>query len=243
MTKRKLRTILKVLLIAFSVILVLGALFLFSWFTKVTDVAVEGCMAGNEQRVAELILPGEDDYRLFNVLIRKLSGAYRHPAFTEVEFELTGLHTLSISVSEAESVLKMQTDTGTFYYSLLGYRVGGDASAEELPVFYGIPFSSGAFYDQPEMTEENRKLFTDACETAAECARLKLPVLSISCEDAGYVIHFGEVSVILGSFQHMAQKLFEVSCQYDKYKGLSGVLHLENFDPEEKDAVYTFTVR
>ena len=233
----------KGILILIAAVLLIAAVILVLYFVKVERFEVKGNRQITDSMVQSLLYPEEEDTRLYKVLLGQWRGLKKNEAFETASVRLTGFTSAVITVKESVPAFVIATDMSSNYYNSYGIRL---PEPEHLEVVYpklaGLGFIRSEMLKKPVFSPEDAAVYEQCCSIFRMAAELVLPADSLLVQDGQFTLSFRKVRVSLGSYDHMLEKLHEITYQYDYYEGLSGTLHMENFDPDDPGQSYWFTV-
>lgn len=117
-----------------------------------------------------------------------------------------------------------------------------ESSYEEyagVPQITGLSFSYMVLYKT--LPVEDPSVFTQILNLTQTIAKYQLDVDKIYFDSAmNATLYIGEIRVMLGSKMDMEDKLAELSGMIPEMGGLSGTLHLENYDSTAINPYYSF---
>lgn len=233
----------KWILILAAVILLAAAAVLVLYFVKVKTFEVEGNRQLSDEQVSELFYPEEEDKRLYKVLYNQLSGFRKNEAFDAASVKLSGLQSAVITVKESVPAFVIATDASANYYNSYGVRIPAPEHLEvAYPKLAGIGFIRSDMLKKPVFSSENAAVYEQCCSIFKMTGEVGLPADSLYVQGTQFTLSFRKVRVSLGGYENMLEKLHEITYQYDQYEGLSGVLHMEDFDPDDPYRSYWFSV-
>ena len=233
----------KWILILAAAVLLAAAAGLVLYFVKVERFEVKGNKQLSDALVTGLLYPEEEDTRLYKVLLAQMKGLKKNEAFEAASVKLTGFTSAVITVKESSPAFVIATDMSANYYNSYGIRL---PEPEHLEVAYpklaGLPIIRSEMLKKPVLSPENAAVYEQCLSIFRLASELKLPADSLYVEEDRFTLTFRKVRVSLGTYDNMVEKLHEITYQYDYYEGLSGTLHMEDFDPDQPGQSYWFTV-
>ncbi|MDD6347254.1 MAG: hypothetical protein PUA52_04470 [Lachnospiraceae bacterium] len=167
-------------------------------------------------------------------------------------------HTIRVRVSEIKPVCCFEADGLYRYLDENGVICAVSAMPEStempdetcddgqprdifiIPLVEGLPLDSEAAYDTGEaVITENRSLFTMLGSISSMINKNGIiPDRLIIGEDGTVTMICGTITVLLGGDEHLEEKLGELGGILESAEGLSGTLHLENFDGSQNRIIF-----
>ena len=226
--------------ILFFVIFATGILVLTLYLIKINKVTLTGTNYVDREDALEMILP-EEERRLSSVLMRMLLGPRSNDLFESIKIRFSGIGAVKITVKEIPSDCVLQEERGYAVVNEKGVVTEyTDTCPEELTVLWGFQAGSTPRYEK--VPAANETLFHDALALAERVRAYGLPCERVYCSLNDYIFVTGKITVMMGGTENTDAKFKSFLDLYPSLIGLSGTLHLENFDPDNEDGKYTFEV-
>ena len=233
----------KWILAAAALVLLMAAVILVLYFVKVERFEVKRNQRLSASQITGLLYPEEEDTRLYKVLYAWITGLPKNEAFESASVKLSGLTSAVITVSESAPAFVIATDSYVNYYNSYGIRLPEPEHIETAcPKLAGLGFVRSEMLKKPVFSPENGAVFEQCLSIFRMASEMKLPVDHLRTGEGQFTISFGTVRVSLGGYTDMLEKMHEISYMFPQYEGLSGTLHMENFDPDDPDQSYWFSV-
>jgi len=225
-----------------TIVLLLAALSVFLYVMKVERIEVRGNYYANRETVEKLVFRSEDDYRLYRVLLRQFFGAGESEVFSEVSVKLTGIQSAEITVRETEAVAEMLLGDTHVFLNRNGVVVGQGSGNVDL--LYDIQgFTVLSVTEMEPIQVNDREMLLEAIRVAMALSKERIPAENVQyAGDGTFRTKIGDVTVYLGAAEHLAEKAAELSSQIPSYRGLSGIMHLENCTEEDRKKGFYFEV-
>ena len=226
--------------ILFFVIFATGLLVLLLYLVRFDKVTVTGTEHVDREDALQMILP-EEERRLSSVLFKMVMGPRSNDLFEKISIRITGLKSVRITVKEIPSDCVLEEEHG---YSVVNEKgvvtEFCDSCPEELTILWGFSARGTARYEK--VPAWNDELFTDALALAERVRAYGIPCERVYCSLRDYIFVTGKITVMLGGTEYTDEKFKTFLDLYPSLIGLSGTLHLDNYDPGSEDGKYTFEV-
>ena len=160
------------------------------------------------------------------------------PFVDEIEVELTGLHSLTIAITEKE-VIGCLPYMGEFIcFDKDGIMVGSITDKRDnIPVVLGISYASAVFNKQ--IVTKNDEVFELTLNLTQLIKKYKLGIDKIEFEkNLSIKLYDENVKVLLGKKKHYNEQISNLSELLPKTKGLKGILHMEDFSDTKKRVIF-----
>ena len=225
-----------------TIIVLLAALSVFLYVMKVERIEVKGNYYANRETVEKLVFRSEDDYRLYRVLFRQFFGAGESEIFSEVRVKLTGIQSAEITVRETDAVAEMLLGDTHVFLNQNGIVVGQGTGNVEL--LYDIQgFTVLSVTEMEPIQVNDREMLLEAIRVAMALSKERIPAEYVFyAGDGTFQTKVGDVTILLGTPEHLAEKTAELSSQIPAYRGLSGIMHLEKYTEEDRENGFYFEV-
>lgn len=236
--------IIKIFVIAVLAVLfvVLAAeVYLFVRDTRLDSITVEGNSHYSDQEVLELLFPEAEDRRTVKVWFNEQFGEHLTiPYITSYEITLTGLHSAEIMVYEKSVVACLEYMGSFVYFDKDGIVVEtAQEKTMDVPVITGIVFSRIVMH-QP-IAVENEQVFTTVLNLTQLLTQYGMDVDKVYYNDVLEAkLYMGDIRVMLGSNQYLAEKILELKSILPQLEGRAGTLYLDSYDPDAVKPQYRF---
>ncbi|EET60068.1 hypothetical protein BRYFOR_07919 [Marvinbryantia formatexigens DSM 14469] len=231
--RRKKRNLLKLPLLVFFAVVVIGFAVIFGLF-HIRTVDVTGNQFYSAEEIQKMVM---SDSLAENTIY--LTWKYSDPAAAE---ELPFLSAVEISMIEPWHVqIRVYEKTIAGYLMFSGSRVYFDTDGNVVEISgeerEGVPPVSGISIGQPVVGEAlpvaDGGFLDDIVANARALHQSGLTPDEIHYDDQQeLILYFGESRVLLGDTSYMEEKLEELSAIYPQMEGMSGTLHMENYTPD-----------
>ena len=225
-----------------AILILLIALSVFLYVMKVERIEVTGNYYADRATVEKLVFRSEDDYRLYRVLLRQFFGAEESDVFSDVKVKLTGIQSAVITVRETEAAAMMKLGDTNVFLNKNGIVLGeGAGNLDRLMDVQG--FTVLSVTEMEPIGVNDRDSLLDAIQVAMALTKEGVPAEFVLYAGNGtFQTGIGDVTVLLGTKEHMAEKAAELAGQISAYRSLSGIMHLENFSEENRKNGFYFEV-
>ncbi|MGN0375227.1 MAG: cell division protein FtsQ/DivIB [Butyrivibrio sp.] len=216
--------------IVFAVLLAGAGFYVYNEF-KITTVNITGSDKYTYDELYEYIFEDRDDR---NVLLFKFTDSRNPmpeiPFIAKVDIDVTGTHTLDITVYE-KTIVGYVTYKGTnMYFDKDGVIVECSTQVlPEVPRVQGLKFDSIVMYEK--LNVPDGEVFKTLLDITQYLDKYSIDVDGIYVgENSSIDIILGDVTVKLGKNDYnMGVRIYELSCMLEELKGLKGVLHMEEY--------------
>ena len=160
------------------------------------------------------------------------------PFVDEIEVELTGLHSLTVAITEKD-VLGCLPYMGEFIcFDKDGIMVGSIINKRDnVPVVSGISYASAVF-NKPISTK-NDEVFELTLNLTQIIKKYKLDIDRIEFDkNLSIKLYNGNVKILLGKRKHFDEQISNLTEILPKTKGLKGTLHMEDFSESKKRVIF-----
>jgi len=231
--REKGRTVRRILIL----LLFLGAVGAFVCFFPVEITGTEGTELTDPETVTTLLFP-EKNRTLLRLALRSFRKA-GVPGITSWKLKKISLSEYVLVVREEEPVAVIRSEGR---YLLLGQsgavlKVSG-VLPEGVPLIIGCGMTGGEALTVPEV--QDREAYEELLIYGRAVRNMGIEIVSLQYADGGVFLHFTDITVSLGDAGNAEAKLRVVREQMGVFEGLSGTLHLENYDPESSAERYVF---
>ena len=240
--KKKKKKNLSWIFIPVTFVLLVAAVCVFLYFMKVERIEVAGNYYTNRDTVERLVFTSEDDYRLYRVLKTQLFGAGESEIFSDVKVELTGIQSARITVKETEAVCQMLLGDTHVFLNQNGIVLGeGAGNVDKLMNIQGFTILSVT--ESEPLAVNDRAILLEGIRVILALVKEKVPAETVVYEGNGrFQAKIGNVTAELGTTDHLIEKAAELAGQIPAFRGLSGIMHLENYSEEDRKTGFYFEV-
>lgn len=235
-----------------ALLLFVGGLFLYS--VRITEVRIEGNSHYTEEEVEAMLFPeARDKITAFCFLDQRFGEKKDLPFIQTYEMNFLDMHSVEIILYEKSIVGCIEYMGSYMYFDKDGIVVESSSEKEaDIPLVTGLTFERIALYQ--ELPVPKREVFEEILNLTQLLKIYEIPVAQIyfdarsqatltmadgTGEDGGPQ-NLAGVKVLLGDRQDMEEKISELKSQAPHLSGLSGTLHLENYDPGALNPRYVF---
>lgn len=217
-----------VLIFAAAILIVLS-------FFHISEIVIEGNEHYSDKEIEERIFGNNIDYNTFYL--------YWKYHYTETE-DIPFIHTVEISIlspSKVKIVVYEKSIVG--YVEHLGHNLYFDKDGtvvesstdiiEGVPCIKGLDFKYIVLYEK--LPVENEAVFKTILNLTQLLKKYEVyPDRIYFSQNLEVTLHFGEAKVQLGADTGYDEKVVKLKYLIEDLSGLSGTLHLENYDDDTK---------
>ena len=231
--RRKKRNLLKLPLLVFLAVVVIGFAVIFGLF-HIRQVDVIGNEFYSSAEIQKMVM---SDSLAENTIY--LTWKYSDP---EAAGELPFLSAVEVTMLQPWHVqIRVYEKTIAGYLMFSGSRVYFDTDGNVVEISgeerEGVPPVSGVSIGQPALGEPlpvtDDAFLADIVANARALHQSGLTPDEIHYDDQqNMILYFGESRVMLGDTSYMEEKLEELAAIYPQMEGMSGTLHMETYTPD-----------
>ena len=241
--KRRKQRLLKKVLIAILVFMILSviAVFVVVNVFVVKNVKVEGNELYEEQLITDTVLNDEYSWNSIYVNLKyKFMEVGEIPFIDEMEISLDDPKTIHVRVYEKGILgyLYIPILDQNAYFDKDGFVV--ETSREripDVPKVTGVKCNEVILYEQLPL--EDPLVLRQLLSLTQTLKKYNLPPEEIRFDHSqGAILTYQNVRVIVGTEVNLTQKIVRLSYILPQLEGLSGTLHLENWNEENTDIIF-----
>lgn len=212
----------------------------FTYCMRIDKVVYTGNTQYDESWLTRTIFGGLAPNRLTYYLFHRTHASI--PEVEKYDVQFIG-NEAEVTVSEKTKIGYIRYMGANLYFDRYGTIVEStDAVYENIPEITGLSFDSlivGQLIDtQQELTLNSVLTFSQSL------SEYNLPVSRADFTDTGdIVLTMKNVSVQLGTTEHLPDKLFQLNALYPKLKDLSGTLYLASYDGTQERIIFRDSTR
>lgn len=160
------------------------------------------------------------------------------PFVDEIETDLTGLHSITVTIAEKDVVGCLPYMGEFICFDKDGIMVGSiTKKRDNVPVVSGINYAS-AIFNKPISTK-NDEVFALTLNLTQQIKKYKLDIDKIEFgKNLSIKLYDGDVKILLGKRTHYDEQISNLVEILPKTKGLKGVLHMEDFSETKKRVIF-----
>ena len=160
------------------------------------------------------------------------------PFVDEIEVDLTGLHSLTVTIAEKEVVGCLPYMGEFICFDKDGIMVGSiPQKRDNIPVVFGIEYNSAVF-NKPIATK-NDEVFALTLNLTQQIKKYKLNIDKIEFnKNLSIKLYDGSVKILLGKRKHYDEQISNLVELLPKTKGLKGILHMEDFSEPRRRVIF-----
>lgn len=226
--KKRIRRVLLPLLLAaaFGCILYLCSI-------QITSFTVTGNEAFSAEEIVTGIFPEDKPPGTVMVFLKSfLKRQVKVPFLESYKISFQDWHSITIEVQEQQIVGCLDYGGRYLYFSKTGALLKQKAEKDDdIPVYIGILPKTVIKYQQ---IETDREGIFEKINQIAQLLRqydLQIERISIALDDT-ITMYIDQVTVVLGDFTFMEEKVAELCSMYEQLKELDGTLYLDTYNPD-----------
>ncbi len=216
-------------------------LLIFLWNMRIDVISVEGSEFYSEEEIIDFIFetPAERNF-LYAWLNNRFGERKSIPFVAGYTLEFAGVHEVKVTVYEKRVIGYIEYMGSNMYFDQDGTIVESSSEKRE-----GVPLITGLHFDYivlyKPLPVEDDTTFTQILNLTQLIARYDIDVDRIYFDSRmNATLHIGNIRVQLGGNENMEYKIAELDGMLPQLSGLSGVLHLENYDRTAMNPSYSF---
>lgn len=237
--RRKRRLIKVIVILLVLLCLSVGTLIFLQKFT-IKTVTVDGSSHYTKEEIVDMVMKSPED-RISLVLSMK----YHNTSITNIAF----IQSIEVNVVSADTIhIQVYEKSLAGYIKYLGQYMyfdkdgivveASDRIASGIPEITGLKFDSVILHNA--LPVENAEVFSEVLEIANLLTKYDLDVDKIYFNKKMQItLYMGDVRVSVGSSDKLAEKIMKLRDLRAHLEGLSGVLHLENYDGSSDTFIFT----
>lgn len=240
--ERRRKRILRFLKILLCIVIILGVLiFAFIFVFILKNVKVTGNEHYTEEEVLDALSYEEDGYH--NTIIfyftHRDASIETLPYIKEVQVKIGGIDTIKIEVTERTLLGGIANGEEYVYVDTEGYVCEISDELEE-----GVLLLEGIACESPQVNEllevADSSIFGSIYDLLLLLEENGLTVSEVGFDENSLLhVQIDEITVVFGNFDSLEDKILEVNTLLPNLEGLSGTLHLENYDSSTDSIVFT----
>lgn len=219
---------------------------------RIHSVTIEGNDRYTDEELEALLFPDDWSRNPLVFLLRERAGKSREIPFVEkYTVIMTGIRSVKIIVYEKDIIGCVNKMGSYLYFDQDGYVVESSSEKmEDVPEVSGLATDYIVLGDRLPVEDEsifqevlNVTQYLQSAEIVWEEEERTLVSLLdvIRVDDEGNVTCvFGEISVYLGSYEDMEEKLLEMTSILPELNGRSGTLYLDTYEANAENPAYVF---
>jgi cell division protein FtsQ len=231
----------KIIYVILGLILAFALALLILWNLKVETVHVKGADYYTEEEIENFIFqkPIERNV-LYAWLMNRFGEDKTIPFVSGYTMTFDGFQEVTITVYE-KSVIGYIDFMGSHMY----FDKDGTVVESSSEVYEGVPQIAGLSFDYMVLYKtlpvKDSSVFTQILNLTQMVAKYHLDVDKIYFDSSmNATLYLGKIRVVLGDKTSMEDKIAELSGMIPEMEGLSGTLHLENYDKTAINPYYSF---
>lgn len=220
-------------------VLLLGAAAVVLLLFRVDELMINGNRRVTSEEIQSLIRYDEcHGNSLMLWLMNREVDVSSNDLLQSVEVRLEDPRTVNVRVEEQLLVGGVQNGSKYVYFNENGLiLLETEAADDKLPLMEGLTVEGAEFGDYIKVADED--MLEDMLEIALILEESEVQAEKIGlAEDGRYMLTMGNVRVQLGRNIYMSEKISELKGLLPELEGLSGVLHLEEYDATKDSIIF-----
>lgn len=232
------KAIVWLIVVLILILLVISGVMVIKYKFHVDKVTVTGNEHYTEKEITDLVMNGKYGYNSVYLYLKYHDKEVESIPFVEqTDIELVSPTEVKIQVYEKAVAGYVEYLGHYLYFDKDGIVV--ESSTRQIE---GIPFVTGLFFDHvvlhDKLPVENDSVFKMVLNITQLLTKYNITVDKIYFGNSDNItLYFSDVRVYLGTGDHIDEKINKLQYILPKLEGMSGLLHMENYDGE----VGTFT--
>lgn len=234
----RLKRLFRRLLMALAVLAVMALIFIFGF--RLRNVNVTGNSRYTKEEILDLI---QYDEQYHNTVLFYLEKRHMDiegvPFINAIHMEIGSNDTINVEVAE-KIVTGCIKDGGRYIYiDTDGYVCEiSDTRQDNVPLIAGLEFEAPVLNEILNVTDQS--VYSSLLNLTLLLKKHELSIEEvIFAEDATMQMQMGKIKVMLGGPENMEDKITELKNLMPQLEGLSGTLHLENYDSSRDSIIFT----
>lgn len=228
-----------IVMLSILLLLVVGVYTFLQKFT-IRNVSVDGSSHYTKEEIVDMVIKSPED-RISLVLSMK----YHNTAITDIAF----IQSIEVDVVSADTIhIQVYEKSLAGYIKYLGQYMYFDKDgivveassriAAGIPEITGLKFDSVILHNA--LPVESSEVFSEVLEITNLLNKYELNIDKIYFnKKMQMTLYMGNVRVSVGSSDKLAEKIMKLRDLQPHLDGLSGVLHLENYDGSSDTFIFT----
>ncbi len=211
---------------------------------RLTNLNFGGNTRYSDEEMEKMLFPNElSKITVYNLIRSKVKKNYNIPFIQDVDIYITGINSADIIVYEKSVVGCVKYMSSYMYFDKDGIVVESSNNfLEGIPLIDGLDFGRVVLYEKLPISNEN--VFDQMLDITQVLVGNDITVDKITISsDNNITLYIGDIEVYLGDSKELNGKIGELRDMWEKIKGLSGILYLDNYNPLNENTTYTFKKR
>lgn len=222
-------------------LLILFTLLVLVFTTRITDVTVTGSSRYSEDELISMIFKEDRDWNTVYALYQDKFGEHEDIPFIEkYHVKITGIHSARITVYEKSLAGCIEYMGSYMYFDKDGIIVESSGELTPMvPLVTGLKFQNIVMYER--LTVEDESIFGEILNLAQLLSGYEIQVDRLHFNsEKNVTLYLGELRIVLGTSQYMADKIAEFNDMLPQIRDLSGTLYLDGYAPDTLNPSYPF---
>lgn len=225
--------------ISIIVILIFGCVLFVSTGFRTTQIEYEGNTRYTEEELTNYIFGGKYNVNtLIYYFFTSKSDKAVIPFVQDYEVSVDWPNKLKITVYEKSIIGYIRYMGYNLYFDKDGIVVDSSKDVlEGVPEVVGMDYKNVVLHSKLEV--EDDRVFGILLELVQLCQKYSLDVDKVFFDhNYDVVMYVGDIKIMLGNSSTITEKIYEVSQMMPQMQGLSGTLHMENFNEDTSSIIF-----
>lgn len=225
--------------ISIVVILIFGCVLFVSTGFRTTQIEYEGNTRYTEEELTNYIFGGKYNVNtLIYYFFTSKSDKAVIPFVQDYEVSVDWPNKLKITVYEKSIIGYIRYMGYNLYFDKDGIVVDSSKDVlEGVPEVVGMDYKNVVLHSKLEV--EDDRVFGILLELVQLCQKYSLDVDKVFFDhNYDVVMYVGDIKIMLGNSSTITEKIYEVSQMMPQMQGLSGTLHMENFNEDTSSIIF-----
>ena len=234
--KKKKRSMKGLIFLILLAVVILVAVFGF----RIKNVQITGNERVSDETIQTLIQYDKcQGSTLLLWLMNRKTDVSSEPLLNSIRVRMKNPQSVVVSVDEEKLAGYIQSGDTYLYVNDSGKIVLNQSEKlSDVMQLQGITADATEVGEQ--LVSEDTGIFADFLDIAGTLRNEEISADSLSrTDDGGYAITMGKVKILLGKDIYMEEKISELKDLLPKLEGLSGTLHLEEYDSTKESIIFT----
>ena len=225
--------------ISIVVILIFGCVLFVSTGFRTTQIEYEGNTRYTEEELTNYIFGGKYNVNtLIYYFFTSKSDKAVIPFVQDYEVSVDWPNKFKITVYEKSIIGYIRYMGYNLYFDKDGIVVDSSKDVlEGVPEVVGMDYKNVVLHSKLEV--EDDRVFGILLELVQLCQKYSLDVDKVFFDhNYDVVMYVGDIKIMLGNSSTITEKIYEVSQMMPQMQGLSGTLHMENFNEDTSSIIF-----
>lgn len=234
--------LLTVAIVFLGLVLMLILLFIGAWFLfEVENVKVEGNALYEDELIKEQVLNDEYSWNALYVFLKyKIKDTESIPFIDTMKVRLAGRNTIVITVYEKEMIGYTYVESTGQYAYIDKDGIVVEKSTNQIqgvPCIESLDVTEVNLYEKLQVKDDS--VFKELLSLTNSLEKYDLVPELVIIQDLGnFQLSYGDIAVNFGKAKDVNDKVVRLEKIMPSLEGLTGVLHMEDWESEESDITF-----